>query len=185
MGSVNVASSSVEQFKYSALLSLEMISAQIGGTLARIEMENELKLSQRNFQQMFDTIDDFKFILDKDGQIIKTNPIVEQRLGYTTEELIGMSVLQVHPPTRRDEAANIVGEMLAGRLYVCPVPFCKKNGELIPVETKVVLGKWDGKDALYGMSRDISERLKAEETLRESEARWHFALEGSGDGVWP
>ena len=157
-----------------------MISAQIGGTLARIEMENELKLSQRNFQQMFETIDDFMFILDIEGRIIRTNPIVERRLGYTKEELIGMSVLQVHPPTRRDEAAVIVGEMLAGRLDVCPVPLYTRHGELIPVETKVVLGKWDGEDALYGMSRDISERLKAEKNLMESEARWHFALEGAG-----
>ena len=184
IGSVNIASRSLERFSYAAQLSLEMISAQIGGTLARIDAENELKLSQRNFKLMFDTIDDFMFILDIEGRIIKTNPIVSRRLGYTPEELLGMSVLQVHPPERREEAANIVSEMLAGRLDICPVPLCKKNGEFIPVETKVVLGKWDGVDALYGMSRDISERLKAEETLKESEARWHFALEGSGDGVW-
>ena len=184
IGSVNIASRSTERFKYAAKISLEIIAAQIGGTLARINMENALKLSQRNFQLMFDTIGDFMFILNAQGKIIKTNPVVERRLGYTQEELQGMSVLEVHPIARRDEAAFIVGEMLAGRLDVCPVPLCKKDGQVIPVETKVVYGKWDGADALYGISRDISERLKAEESLRESEERWHFALEGSGDGVW-
>ncbi len=64
------------------------------------------------------------------------------------------------------------------------MPLYTRHGELIPVETKVVSGKWDGEDALYGMSRDISERLKAEKNLMESEARWHFALEGAGDGIW-
>jgi len=184
IGSVNIASRSTERFKYAAQISVEIIASQIGGTLARINMENALKLSQLNFHLMFDTIGDFMFILDAEGKIIKTNPVVEQRLGYTPEELHGMSVLQVHPPARREEAAFIVSEMLAGRLEVCPVPLYKKNGDTIAVETKVVYGKWDGADALYGISRDISERLKAEESLRESEERWHFALEGSGDGVW-
>lgn len=184
IGSVNIASQSTERLKFATKISLEIIAAQIGGTLARISTENALKLSQRNFQLMFDTIDDFMFILNAEGKIIKTNPVVQRRLGYTPDELCEMSVLEVHPPSRREEAAFIVGEMLAGRLEVCPVPLYKKNGEIIPVETKVVFGKWDGNDALYGISRDISERLKAEETLRKSEERWHFALEGSGDGVW-
>lgn len=184
IGSLNVASKSMEQLKYAVRISFEIISSQIGGTLARINMENALKLSQKNFYLMFETIDDFMFILDIEGRIIKTNPVVERRLGYTQEELCGLSVLEVHPPERREEAGFIVGEMLAGRLESCPVPLFKKDGTTIPVETKVVFGKWDGKDALYGISRDISERLKAEETLRESEERWHFALEGSGDGVW-
>ncbi|MBL7965791.1 MAG: PAS domain S-box protein [Prolixibacteraceae bacterium] len=184
IGSLNVASRSPEQMKYAVRISLEIICSQIGGTLARINMENALKLSQKNFYLMFETIDDFMFILDVDGRIIKTNPVVERRLGYTQDELCGLSVLQVHPPGRREEAGFIVGEMLAGRMESCPVPLLKKDGTTIPVETKVVFGKWDGKDALYGISRDISERLKAEETLRESEQRWLFALEGSGDGVW-
>lgn len=184
IGSLNVASRASEYLNYSAKISLEIISSQIGGTLARINMESALKLSQKNFHLMFDTIDDFMFILDGEGRIIKTNPVVGRRLGYSPEELTGMSVLQVHPPDRREEAAFIVGEMLAGRVEYCPVPLCAKNGSLIPVETKVVFGKWDGKDALYGISRDISERIKAEETLRKSEQRWQFALEGSGDGVW-
>src|SRR5665647_1549718 len=59
-----------------------------------------------------------------------------------------------------------------------------KDGMQFLVETHVILGRWDGKDVLMGISRDVTERQRAEEALRESEARWNFAFEGSGDGVW-
>jgi PAS domain S-box-containing protein len=74
--------------------------------------------------------------------------------------------------------------MLAGKKVIYSVPLYTKGKKQIPVETKVVLGKWDGKNALYGISRDISARLKAEKKIRSSKARWQFALESSGDGIW-
>lgn len=184
IGTLNVSIDAKEGLSTTAKIALEIIASQIGGTLARIHSENALRISQKNFHLMFDTIDDFLFILDAAGNIIKTNPVVENRLGYTREELQGMSVMTVHPPLRREEAGFIVGEMLAGNRDFCPVPLYCKDGSEIPVETKVVMGKWDGKDALYGISRDISQRIKAADDLRISEERWHFALEGSGDGVW-
>ncbi|MGD9931008.1 MAG: PAS domain S-box protein [Mangrovibacterium sp.] len=184
IGSLNIGSRCRDELRLGAQLTLETIVAQIGSTLSRMRIQQALHQSQKNFQQMFDTLDDFMFIFDMQGRIIKTNPVVEHRLGYSAQELLGTSVLALHPPDRREEAAQIVSEMLEGRVDICPVPLYTKTGEHIPVETKVVLGKWNEQDAMYGISRDISERIKAQEKLRYSEARWQFALESSGDGIW-
>ena len=42
----------------------------------------------------------------------------------------------------------------------------------------------DGRIRIYGITSDINERKKAEEAMQESEARWQFALEGAGSGLW-
>jgi len=167
IGSVNIASRATERLKSESKIVLDIITAQIGGTLSRIKSENELKLRQSNFQMMFDTINDLTIIIDSEGKIIITNPVVERSLGYTQGELQRMSVWEVHPLEQRNEVVSIFDKILTGELSVCSVPLRKKNEELIPVETKIVRGKWDGKDAIYCISRDITERQEAEAKLKK------------------
>ncbi|MFZ4522667.1 MAG: PAS domain S-box protein [Bacteroidales bacterium] len=170
IGCINLASKRNTDVFSKVHFSLEALAGQIGGTIARINAETSLKQSQKNFQALFDTLDDFMFILDAEGRIIRTNPVVQKRLGYTDEQLYMKHVLEVHPPARREEAGFIVGEMLANRALFCPVPLITRDGVEIPVETRVVLGKWDDKDVLFGISRDVTERVKAEKELQVRES---------------
>ena len=129
----------------------------------RKQAENLLAQTRTNYETFFNTIDDFLFILDVEGNIIHTNTTVIGRLGYTPEELFGKSVLMVHPPDCRDEAGRIVGEMLNGKATFCPVPIITKSGVQIPVETRVSHGFWDGKPAIFGVTKDISQIKFSEE----------------------
>jgi len=120
------------------------------------QAEEIIKQTRLNFEQFFNSIDDFLFVLDEQGNIIYTNETVHTRLGYTNEELFGKSVLLVHPEERREEAGRIVGEMLAGKAEFCPVPLFTKEGAKIAVETRVTKGFWNGKPAIFGVTKDIS-----------------------------
>jgi len=125
-------------------------------------VEESTERLKRNFEAFFNTIDELLFVLDDQGHILHANDTVIERLGYSREELVGQSVLIVHPPERREEAAQITRDMLAGKAEFCPVPVQTKDGVQIPVETRVKLGEWDGKPVLFGVSKDIS-RLKLSE----------------------
>ncbi len=127
------------------------------------EAENLLNQTRINYETFFNNIDDFLFVLDEQGNIIHTNSTVINRLEYTDDELLGKSVLMVHPQERREEAGRIVGEMLKGTTEFCPVPVESKSGKQIPVETRVTRGVWNGKPAIFGVTKDMSKIKLSEE----------------------
>ncbi|KMY67862.1 hypothetical protein AAU61_08350 [Desulfocarbo indianensis] len=133
----------------------------------RERTESALRESQGNLQRLFDSMQDLLFILSPGGHVLHANQRAVERLGYSLEELRGMYILSLHPPARRQEAGYVMEDLIAGRSDTCLVPLYTKRGETIPVETKVTQGRWGPKEALFGISRDVSERLRAEETLNQ------------------
>ena len=131
-------------------------------------VEEKLKTSEQNFRTFFSSIADLLFVLDGNGNIIDVNQTVINRLEYTKEELMGQSVLFVHPEARREEAGQIVTEMLAGTKNFCPVPVLSKSGLEIQVETRVYPGVWNGEPALFGVVKDVTEIKQSEEKFSKA-----------------
>jgi len=146
--------------------------------IAKLRQENKLlkqSLKRKdvekcadNFHIFFNTVQDFLFVLDEKGDIIDANETVFDRLGYTREELVGKSVLLTHPEERREEAGQIVFDILQGTSEYCPIPLKTKSGQYIPVETRVKKGYWNGKPAIFGVSKDISKMKLSEEKFSKA-----------------
>ncbi len=130
-----------------------------------------IETSKKNLQSLFNSMEDFVFVLDFEAQIIYINSIVLKRLNYSKEELIGKNILFVHPHDQHEEAVTIIEEMIKGEREVCPIPLLTKDRKLIPVETKVTKGIWGDQDVLFGISRDITERKKTEQKLKDHAKR--------------
>ena len=126
-----------------------------------------LRESQKNLQGLFDTLDDFLFVVDPGGRIITANPAVHRRLGYSPEDLDGMDLRRLHPSQPGECPAFTFDGIPSGKAVACSLPLHAKDGTTIPVETKVTRGVWDGRDVLLAIARDITERARAEEALKE------------------
>lgn len=133
----------------------------------RKKIESALSTSESNFRTFFETIDDLIFIGNQKGEIFFTNGAVKRKLGYSADELNKMHVLDVHPAEKRQEAEQIFADMFAGRRSSCPLPLQKKDGTYLPVETRVWFGKWDGKESIFGISKDLSEEHAALEKFHK------------------
>ncbi len=149
---------------------VEAIAAQMGSVIARLEAETALRESQNNLQTLFDTLDDFLFIFDVQGYILHMNPVMEKWLGYAPMALQKVNVLDIHSLEQRDEAmAMLAAEASDEDSGVWLIPLVSKDGEQIPVETRVKRGRWNKQDVFFGISRDITERQRVQSQLLQQE----------------
>lgn len=133
-------------------------------------------------RDIFDTVRDAVFVADiETGMIVDANHAAESLSGRSLEELRSMHHAQLHPPERAAEAR--VGFEKDTRIPgVTEGTVVDKHGRRIPVE--IVSSQYighDGRQLLVGVFRDVAERKRAEEILRESEHLYRTLFDQSGD----
>lgn len=146
----------------------------------RILAERALRESELRFRSLFEQTHDAVFILDMEGNHKLANHRAAEMLGYTPDEMQGLSVRDL---SAEQEASQRVVERLRSGEHVPHYErlFRKKNGEILPVEITVELVRdTDGKPLhIQSVVRDISQRKLAEEALRQSEERFSKAFYNS------
>ncbi len=135
---------------------LKVWSSLIASLINKQKIETLLEQTRNNYETYFNTTDDFLWILNENGTIIHVNNTIIKRLGYTSDELVNESILIAYQEERREEAVFNIGELIAGRVENCQIPIKTKYDILIPVETKVKKGFWNGNPAIFGVNKDIS-----------------------------
>ena len=129
---------------------------------AQKQLEAKLKSGEENFRNFFETIGDMILVTTPPGQVLFANHALKRELGYTDEEVVARHVLDFNPADQRPEAEQIFAAMLRGERKSCPLPLVTKQGETIPAETRVWLGQWNGKDCLFGVSKDLRLEMEAQ-----------------------
>jgi len=72
-------------------------------------------VSVNDMDALFNAYEDFLFVLDCNGDILHTNRIVTEKLGYSFDELQNRSVLFLHPSERHEEVGHIIKRMFEGK----------------------------------------------------------------------
>ncbi len=165
VGSISAGSWSCDEFRHSVQQTLESIAGAISGTIIRLQAVGSLRKSQANLQNLFDTLIDFLVVIDASSRIVATNPTLCRRFGYTAEELTGQPFTVLHPPECQQKAEEIIADMFEGETNTCSLPFISKDGDIIPVETKITRGYWNSQPVIFGIARDMSERQRFENLL--------------------
>jgi PAS domain S-box-containing protein len=164
---LNLASHSIGYFDEQSRAASKKIASYLGSFIVQEMLEEKNRKAWRDLDALFNTIQDMLFILDSKGVILAHNRTAANRLGYDENELVGRHVFSVHPQDRQEEVSTVIARMIAKEMEFCHIPLITKNGELISVETRVILGHWKNQEAIYGISRDISGRLQLEQQTRQ------------------
>jgi PAS domain S-box-containing protein len=121
---------------------------------------------------------------DTDNRFIYVNDAGCKDLGYEREELIGKTILDVNPKASSDTLKCVWESLRSRGFYSSDSVHRRKDGSEFPVEIHTTYVRFGGREFACGFARDITERKRAEEALRESEARLKEALLAAQMGVW-
>ncbi|MES2568830.1 MAG: response regulator [Verrucomicrobiota bacterium] len=147
--------------------------------LAQKTAEEARRASERRSRALFEhSLDAILFASDS-GRYIDANPAACDLLGYTLEELLGMSVSDLVAGSASTEQWNGFLSMNKQR-GECQLR-CK-NGSRVDVEFGAVTHIEPG--VHLSILRDITVRKQSEEALRESEQKLNLAIAASDLGVW-
>jgi PAS domain S-box-containing protein len=135
------------------------------------EAIKKYKSSVQSFEDLFNSISDAIYIQDNEGKFIKVNDAAVELNGYDRDFLLGNvpDVLAAPGKVDLDETWGYFEDALHGTTRRFQQWGLRKSGEVFPEEVVLNPGSYFGEDVVIAVSRDISERYKAEQQLRESE----------------
>lgn len=118
---------------------------------------NEMLLNSKlNYQNMFNSMDDFIIIAYPNGQIIYSNSAYFEKLGYTHANLRIKNLVDLHPQRYQSEFGQLLEEVKEGKNNECIIPLVSKEGKEWPVNTKIWFGQWNGEEVIFCLSKDLS-----------------------------
>ena len=150
-----------------------MVVEYVYDITARKRAEQELKDREEHYRLLFNSGNDSLFVngfTDEGfpGPFIEVNDVACQRLGYLPEELLRMSPIDVVSNWTPEMDLKVVEELTDKEQSVFERILISKTGTKIPVEISSHLFELDGRPVILSVIRDITERKKAEERIRES-----------------
>ena len=143
---------------------------------ARGQAENALQLSEAHFRLLVEQASDGIFIADERGKYIDVNSAGAEMLGYTREEILQLSLKDIVVSDDAPRLPSEVARFAGGATVLSEWKFRRKDGSFFPGE---VCGKRLPDGRLQGILRDVSERRRAEDAMRQSEERFRVALKDS------
>jgi len=165
----------------------EDITAQKQTEAAKQAAEAMLAGSEQRFRSLIEDASDLALLLDIHGVILFASPSVKQLFGYEISEVQGKIFLEfIHPDDASATLADLSGIVQNHKVLIrTEKRFRHKNGVWLTLETISRNALDDPKlGGIIVNARDITERKKTEEALRENQMRLDLALRSAGMGVW-
>ncbi len=153
----------------------------------RKKAENELMESEEKFREVFNNANDAFYLIKitENGvnqNFSEVNNVACQMLGYNEKELLKMSPSTIDVSDPSLLVVNFEKVLKKGKAIFETV-HKSKNGKKIPVEINGRIFDIKGQKTLLAISRDISERKKAEKELLNSEAEYRAIFESINNAV--
>ena len=143
--------------------------------------------SEERLRALFEKAGDAIFMMEAEGEfaghIFGANQAAADMHGYTVTELKTMNIKDLDSEDDAREVPARLKRMMSGEWLKCEITHRRKDGSVIPVEISTGLIVSGDQKFILGFDRDITERKKAEEALRESREQYQRLFHAISDGI--
>ena len=148
--------------------------------------EEALRETDLRYRALFDRSHDAIYVHDFEGQLLDANGAALRLLGYSRDDIPRLSLAELLDESQLPTAMAALDEITKTGTQATPATYKvrRKDGSFVEVETRAAALHEEGRAvAVLGIARDISERKRMEEALRESEARYKALFTGAPEGM--
>ncbi len=124
------------------------------------------------------------YLYNKEGKFYRWNRNFEQVTGYSAEEISNLHPLDLFEDNQKELLKKRIDNVFAVGEDRVEANFLLKNGETIPYYFTGMVINYEGENCLMGVGMDISEKVKSQQELKESEEKYRTLIEQASDGIF-
>jgi len=155
----------------------------------RNQAEEKLRESEEKFRWMLDNMADVIAVMDMNLRFTYVSPSIRRMRGYTAEEAVAQTMEQVMTPESLQIVAKVLEEEMKleasgtadpARIRVVELEQYKKDGSIVCMDNSLSFMRDEAQKpvGIISVSRDITERKRAEEILRQQTDAMDAAIDG-------
>ena len=156
---------------------LKAAASTLGAAVRRQRVEEELRGSEERYRAVVEQAAEGIFLFEAaTGNILESNAAFKELLGYPTEELLSMKIYDLIAHDRESIDRNIQRILEERSRFLGERQYRRKDGSLVDIEVTASLISYGGRKVICDVIRDVTERKKNEEALKESERLYRTVL---------
>ena len=150
------------------------------------QSESERRQTEDKYRTLVETTGTGFVIIDKDGLVLDANPEYVRLTGhYDLSEIVGRSVIEWTADSEKEKnAAAIKAAHENGYIRNLEIDYADSKGSITPIEINATSMEIEGKIQTITICRDITERRRTEEALRDSRQRYKSLIESTNEGIF-
>lgn len=187
LGALTIIACEPNAFINDEVALLEELAGDIAYGIHNLRATTALRISESRFAGILDLAHDAIISIDAAQRIVLFNQGAERIYGYASEEAKGQPLAMLLPEDVRRRYSELIERFRASGNdsrtmgdYL-EVFGLRKNGQIFPAETALSKLKTDAGIILTAIVRDISERKRNEQALKDREAHFHAVAQSAND----
>ena len=167
---------------YKKDVAYRMLGAMQDITLMK-ESENKSQLEKAVSDSIINSLPGIFYLFNKEGKYLRWNKNLETVTGYTADEIRKIHPLDLFTADEKKMVEEKIKNVFVAGSDIVEANFKTKSEQLIPYYFTGMYIRYENEDCLLGVGLDISEKIKSQKELFESEQKFRTLVQQASDGI--